>query len=232
MPRTLKSSNPTAIAFLLSHWAFIHLAGFASHEYFIHQFFSLSLICTLEAFAMWAPLLFQYYTSELDKFYTHYPNIKHNFVNSIFACCTFNFGPITCCFNHTDPGNLPFGWCTITALGKFNPKLGGHLILWDLHLVIEFPPGSTILIPSACLCHGNTAIQEGETRYSFTQYTAGGIFRWVNQGFQLTTEWRAKLSSHERHREGKVGSKWWRMSVSLFSTLNSLQQAPNFDQVF
>ena len=57
-----------------------------------------------------------------------------------------------------------FGWCAITALEKFNFKWGGHLILWDLHwdLHIDFPPGSTILIPSASLFHGNTAIQTGE----------------------------------------------------------------------
>ncbi|KAJ7883792.1 hypothetical protein B0H13DRAFT_2537891, partial [Mycena leptocephala] len=39
----------------------------------------------------------------------------------------------------------------ITALRRFNPDLSGHLILWDLKLVIRFPPGSTILIPSAII---------------------------------------------------------------------------------
>ena len=52
---------------------------------------------------------------------------------------------------HTDPGNLLFGWCAITTLGNFDPTLGGHLVLWDLKLVIEFPLGSTILIPSVTL---------------------------------------------------------------------------------
>src|SRR5882762_4619472 len=78
-----------------------------------------------------------------------YPRLKRNFRNSIFACATFNFGPYACSFDHTNPGNLPFGWCAITALGPFDPTQGGHLVLWDLQLVIEFPPGSTILIPSA-----------------------------------------------------------------------------------
>ncbi len=99
-----------------------------------------------------------------------------NWANSIFSCATFNFGPRTLCFRHTDSGNLPFGWCTITALGWFDPKRGGHLVLWDLKLIIDFPPGSTILIPSAILLHSNTAIAPGERRYSFTQYTSGGLF--------------------------------------------------------
>ncbi len=102
-------------------------------------------------------------------------NLVLDFTNSIFATCTFNFGPRTICFEHMDSRNLPFGWCAITALGRFNPQKGGHFVLWDLKLVIEFPPGSTILIPSAVLCHSNTAISRKETRYSFTQYTVGGV---------------------------------------------------------
>ncbi|KAJ7624191.1 hypothetical protein B0H17DRAFT_1151319 [Mycena rosella] len=53
-----------------------------------------------------------------------------------------------------------WGWCSITALGDFDPNKGGHLILWDLRLAIRFPPGSTILIPSALLHHSNVAIQQ------------------------------------------------------------------------
>ena len=60
-------------------------------------------------------------------------------------CATFNFGPSTVSFIHTDPGNLPYGWCPITSLGPFDPKCGGHLILWDLQLVIKFPPGGAVL---------------------------------------------------------------------------------------
>jgi hypothetical protein len=178
---------------------------------------------------MWAPNLYEFYHGQLGKFYSHYPDMQRNFCNSVFACCTFNFGPVTCCLDHTDPGNLPFGWCAITALGNFDAKLGGHLVLWDLHLVLEFPAGSTILLPSASLRHGNAAIQQGETRYSFTQYTAGGIFRWVEQGFRKTTEWRKTLSEEELLREGERGAERWKMGVGLFSKLESLQGHPNVD---
>jgi hypothetical protein len=64
-----------------------------------------------------------------------------------------NFGPKTMCFPYKDFGNLAYGFCAVTALGRYNPKMGGHLILWDLKLAIEFPPGCTILIPSATLHH-------------------------------------------------------------------------------
>ncbi|KAJ7025053.1 hypothetical protein C8F04DRAFT_1269659 [Mycena alexandri] len=103
---------------------------------------------------------------------------------SVFAAATFNFGPATVTFPHIDALNLAWGWCAITALGFFNPDVGGHLVLWDLRLIIRFPPGSTILIPSAILRHSNVTIAAGERRYSFTQYTAAGLFRWVDNGFR------------------------------------------------
>jgi hypothetical protein len=65
-------------------------------------------------------------------------------------------------FPHLDFANLAWGWCAITALGDFDPDKGGHLILWDLKLIIRFPPGSTILIPSTLIHHSNTSIHPHE----------------------------------------------------------------------
>ncbi|KAJ7790894.1 hypothetical protein B0H14DRAFT_2625553 [Mycena olivaceomarginata] len=98
------------------------------------------------------------------------PSLRPNFVGSIFAACTFNFGPRAICAAHLDFANLAWGWCAITALGNFDPDFGGHLILWDLGLVIRFPPGSTILIPSALVRHSNVPIRAHEERCSFVQY--------------------------------------------------------------
>lgn len=172
---------------------------------------------------MWSPRLHQYYNHRLGRLYTHYPLLRRNFTNSIFPCCTINFGPSTCCFPHTDSNNLSFGWCAITALGDFNPKLGGHLVLWDLQLVIEFPPGSTILIPSATVRHSNVAIQEGESRYSFTQYAAGGLFRWVDHGFQSERTYRAGWSEACKEDEAELGRHRWEEGMGLFMTLDELR---------
>ncbi|RDB28247.1 hypothetical protein Hypma_001551 [Hypsizygus marmoreus] len=106
---------------------------------------------------------------------------------------------------HTDHANLAWGWCAITALGDFDPDTGGHLILWDLGLVIQFPPGATILMPSVLLLHSNVEVKEGQTRYSFTQYSAGGLFRWVYNRFctdknLLEKATDQKKAKHERER--------------------------------
>ncbi|SJL16271.1 uncharacterized protein ARMOST_19791 [Armillaria ostoyae] len=185
---------------------FLRLAGFAS-----------------SAFATWAPKTFTYYALHLRDLLLHDAALILNWASSIFACATFNFGPQTMCFPHTDSGNLLFGWCTITALGKFDYRRGGHLVLWDLKLVIEFPPGSTILIPSAILRHSNMRIGKGERRYSFTQYSSGGLFRWVDYGFQTAEEYWTGLTEDQLATALEEREQRWRTGVNMFSTIDELQ---------
>ncbi|KAJ7788209.1 hypothetical protein B0H14DRAFT_3577370 [Mycena olivaceomarginata] len=127
---------------------------------------------------------------------------------SVFAACTFNFGLHAITVPHLDFGNLSWGWCAITALGRFNPDLGGHLVLWDLKLIIRFPPGSTILIPSAIIWHSNSPVAVHEFRASFTQYTAGGLFRWIRNGFKTDSEFEITASPEEKQaRDDEVETR-------------------------
>ncbi|KAJ7713639.1 hypothetical protein B0H14DRAFT_2298336, partial [Mycena olivaceomarginata] len=68
--------------------------------------------------------------------------------------------------------------------GNFGPHLGRHLVLWDLKLVVEFPAGALILLPSATVTHSNVPVQAGDEHVSFTQFTAGGLFRFMDYGFR------------------------------------------------
>jgi hypothetical protein len=134
-------------------------------------------------FAAYFPKVHQFYSSKLDSLLQHSPFLQRIFEKSIFSAMTVNFGPTIITHPHTDLGNLAWGQCVVTSCREFNTDLGGHLVFWDLGLVVRFPPGSTILLPSAILLHSNIKIQEGETWYSVTQYTAGGLLRWVYNGF-------------------------------------------------
>ena len=58
------------------------------------------------------------------------------------------------------------------------------MALPQLGVLIEFPPGTLILLPSATLVHSNATVQPGETCDSLTFFTAGGLFRWVVYDFQ------------------------------------------------
>ena len=122
---------------------------------------------------------------------------------------------------HTDTGNKANGLCAITALGQFDPKRGGHLVLGQLGLVIEFPPGSTILIPSATVLHGNTPIAENETRMSVTQYAAGGLFRWVRYGFQSERNLR-KDNPDLASEIDNLKPTAWKAALDSYSTVSSL----------
>lgn len=130
------------------------------------------------------------------------------FSGSAFASVAFNFGPRVVTKPHRDHLNLAYGWCSITALGKFDHTAGGHLVLPDLKLAIEFPAGSTVLVPSAALTHHNLPIAYHETRRSITQYSAGGIFRWMSYGFQMK-----KLAV----AASVTGKTWWKKGEGLYA---------------
>lgn len=122
---------------------------------------------------------------------------------------------------HIDFANLAWGWCAITALGNFDPNYGGHLVLWDLGLIIQFPPGSTILIPSALLRHLNIRVRDYEVRYSFTQYSAGGLFRWLRNGCQTNEALRSSASHDEEEWRGEMDERL-SQGIAMYSFLDEL----------
>ncbi|KAK7032066.1 hypothetical protein VNI00_013435 [Paramarasmius palmivorus] len=172
------------------------------------------------AFATWAPKLYRHYFDYDTRLRKEHPFCTKNFENSIWSCATYNFGPSTVTVQHIDHLNYIFGWCAITSLGKFDHTKGGHLVLWELGLVLEFPPGWTALIPSAYIRHSNTPISDQETRYSFTQYTAGGLFRWVDDKFRL----RSKLTKAQRKRATARDKRRLKSGLFMYSTLDELRQ--------
>ena len=144
------------------------------------------------------------------------PTLQRPFERCIYPAVTYNLGPRTVCERHFDSANLAFGWCAVTALGQFDSQKGGHLILWELGLVIEFPAGSTIFLPSAVVSHSNVPVAQAETRYSFTQYAAGGLFQWVESGFQTLKSQKKSLSTEQRMDFENKRKERWNMGLGLF----------------
>lgn len=144
-------------------------------------------------------------------------SLKPNFPKTAWAATTFNVGSNVVTKPLLDCANLAFGWCAVTAFGDFDPDTGGHMILWDLKVYIRFPPGSTIMIPSALVIHSNLPIKCGEKRSSITHYTAGSLFRWrYNKGrndkeFEKTASPEEKL---QKERDNK--SRWDESSIKYF----------------
>ncbi|KAH6870861.1 hypothetical protein BKA70DRAFT_1242183 [Coprinopsis sp. MPI-PUGE-AT-0042] len=112
-------------------------------------------------------------------------------------------------------------YASVQALGRFDSTKGGHLVLPDLKVVIEFPAGSLILIPSATLTHANTPVQDGEVRLSFTQFSAGGLFRYVDNGFW--TETALLIQDKDAYWQAIEDKKLrWKRGLRLWSTMEEL----------
>lgn len=172
------------------------------------------------AFACYAPKVYEYTRRTLKELYDTYQWLEPNFDKSVYSSVTFNCGPETACLEHTDSGNAAHLFCAITALGDYDPTQGGHLVIFPLKLIIEFPPGSTILIPSATIAHGNTPIGPNEKRMSMTQYCAGGLFRWVEYGFRSAKSLLAQKGGQEKRNQIDSSRAAW--AINLFSKSKEL----------
>lgn len=155
---------------------------------------------------------------------------KHTYLKpvlrgGVYAATSTNFGPNVVSYDHEDFGNKANGVCPIFSFGKFDHTQGGHLVLRQLKLIIEFPPGSLIIIPSATLTHGNTPIspEKGEYRLSFTQYAAGGLFRWVQYGCRT---WATLRKQDRRRAEAELAahSTRWKDALEMFSHVDRLHE--------
>ncbi|KAK0493024.1 hypothetical protein EDD18DRAFT_1079047, partial [Armillaria luteobubalina] len=172
------------------------------------------------AFSLWSPRLFRYYEERISALHLKLGTTPP-FRSSIFPCGAFNFGGNVWTYQHRDRMNCPFGWCAILALGRFNPSLGSHLILWELKMVIEFPHAATVFIPSATITHSNTVPAPGDERVSFTQFCAGGLFRWVDNGFRTEIQlYDEDYLAYERVQVDKDAR--WEMGLGLYSTVDEL----------
>ncbi|KAF9060902.1 hypothetical protein BDP27DRAFT_1236045 [Rhodocollybia butyracea] len=136
------------------------------------------------ALAAWFPANYEALQIQNNDLYSQLPALQPNFDNSVYSCMTVNFGPAMWSYIHTDSKNDPTIPCTVTAGGEYDHTKGGHIVLWDFNLVLEFPPGATIILPLALI------LQKGEKRVSVTQYTAGGIWHWLEYRGQTKDDFK------------------------------------------
>lgn len=86
--------------------------------------------------------------------------------------------------------------------------------------MIEMSPGTMVFFPSAVITHEVTPVQMHETRMSITAYTAGGLFRFIDQGMETAP--KGKLSSEESARKGVEGAARWIEGLRRFQTMEEL----------
>ncbi|KAF6750834.1 hypothetical protein DFP72DRAFT_817224 [Ephemerocybe angulata] len=161
------------------------IAGFADYD-------KICLTLFAALFKFWMPRVYTDIEEKLNRLYECDPTLKKNWDSSVYPCAVFNFGPRVACKIHKDSSNALQTFCAITALGNYNPKLGGHLYLKELGIFIQFLPGSTILIPSALLSHANTPVAPHKIRVLFMLFVPGGLIHFVDNGFMTENGLRKK----------------------------------------
>ncbi|SJL11850.1 uncharacterized protein ARMOST_15261 [Armillaria ostoyae] len=110
---------------------------------------------------------------------------------------------------------------TLAGTCRFDATAGAHLVLWELKMIIEFLHGATIFIPSATITHSNTAPAPGDQRLSFTQFCAGGLLRWVDNGFHMEEVLRQEdPEAYEAMQEAK--NTQWKLGLGLYSSVDEL----------
>ncbi|KAG6814823.1 hypothetical protein H0H93_012110 [Arthromyces matolae] len=182
------------------------------------------ILATLQ---LWAPRLYEYLDTKLSWFYEHWRNgTNRMFGRSVYPSAAINMGGRVRTFVHRDVMNIPFGWCAVTALGRFDADKSAKLILWEPKLVIRFPHAATVQIPSATITHSNTAVNGTDVRVSVTQYAPGGLFRWIDNGGR--TEGQLSKQDPKLYREmQEAKATRWHMGLGLLSTWREIQARIN-----
>jgi hypothetical protein len=124
-----------------------------------------------DCYKTWMPKLFKSAREALDKVLALTPSLKPVYAASAFSLMTINFRPSTTSNVLIDNFQTVSGDSAITAAGHYDYRKGGHLVLREWKTVIEFPPCSTILIPSTVAALGTVGIAPSEQRILLAQYS-------------------------------------------------------------
>ena len=112
-----------------------------------------------DVFQTWAPRLHAEYRCCQEDYKQRCPEMQIPSNILPFAAVTANLGPKTICHKHVDAQNLSYGWCVVCAMGEFDSTMGGHMVLHDARIILEYGRGDIIFLPSAIMAHENIPVQ-------------------------------------------------------------------------
>lgn len=142
------------------------------------------------------------------------PEIERAFPGCCYPACHLNLHN-ACTLTHLDFFNLVFSMCAVASAGPFDHTRGGHIIAWSLGLVIEFPSGSTVYLPSACVDHGNIPVAAHERRHSMAFFVPAGLARWYHNGFRSDKEFCELASPEQLTTWIAYKAKLWEVGMEL-----------------
>jgi hypothetical protein len=126
----------------------------------------------------------QYYKNLQQLFDHHMTTLPSTSTTRYSPLLPSTTGPQTISLKHTGSGNYFASSCHIHSGGSYNHKRNGHIFLFNLKLVVEFPAGSDILIPSGALAHGNTPFGWGRHTFPSPNTALEVCFTGFNAAFE------------------------------------------------
>ncbi|KAJ7186911.1 hypothetical protein C8R46DRAFT_879457 [Mycena filopes] len=133
--------------------------------------------------------------SQKESFLQEFPDALYPSASSVFSAATVEFsGPH---LRATNSRHEPTTWSILIALGHYSATHGGHIILWDLGLIVGFPSGCCILLPTGLIRYSFVKVRANETRHSIVQWAGPGITRWLQNGKCSDIEFAARASREE-----------------------------------
>ncbi|KAJ7090075.1 hypothetical protein C8R43DRAFT_964859 [Mycena crocata] len=186
-----------------------------AHDYFkrIAQFATI-------LFALWHPP-FTFYQAQMMLLAAWKPSMRRNFARAASLLPARSISVRAPSLPpHLDFANLAGAGGDHSARRvRPRPRRTSHLGSAARH---PFPSGSTILLPSALIRHSNVDIRPHERRASFAQYTAGGLFRWVRNGFKTDEAFEMTASPDEMAARAEENGSRWEEGLKMFSTIDDL----------
>ncbi|KAJ7431197.1 hypothetical protein B0H11DRAFT_2262220 [Mycena galericulata] len=82
----------------------------------------------------------------------------------------------------TEPNDHPPAFRAITSVGNYLYH-EGKLILWQLRIVLDFPPGSTFIFPAGVVRYSFTQVEKPGWQMIITQSCSAGLHGFVANGF-------------------------------------------------
>ncbi|KAJ3552345.1 hypothetical protein NP233_g12904 [Leucocoprinus birnbaumii] len=155
---------------------------------------------------VFAPRLYGYIKDHMQRLQRHpdYTGLRWNDPHGAMSGKTRNFPWCVATVPHRDVMNMAFAWCGVVAIGPYNAIYGGHFVIHNMKLAIQFPHGALILIPSAFLWHSNVPVRHEDHRASVTFYTSGGLYRFIDNCFMRESDLaEAKPQEYAKRQEEK-----------------------------
>ncbi|KAJ7678294.1 hypothetical protein DFH06DRAFT_1121784 [Mycena polygramma] len=157
---------------------------------------------------VFAPRLFTHVEHTKQQILGDNWTLRDNFVGGAFHASEFFLGADESA-PRLDDLDMLWSWRAVTALGRYQARWGGELILWEEKKVIKFPVGATILFPAAFTQYSFTQVCAGEAQYAFSQYCGAGPFRYVENGYRCEANfdsqaWRATRKAREAMKDRRM----------------------------